>query len=132
MPNPVGRPTDYTPELLEKAHKYIAGAWAFETQDEIPSHIGLAKYLNIMRSTLYDWETHEDKKEFSDILREVKAEQQSELLNKGLNGTFNSAITKLVLGKHGFHEKKDTELTGSGGGPVDMKWTVEIVDVKEE
>lgn len=130
MPNPVGRPSVYTPELLEKAHKYVDGAWAYKTQDEIPSHIGLAKHLGINRLTLYDWAKQEDKKELSNILEAVMAEQQSELLNKGLNGTFNANIVKLVLGKHGFSDKQETELTGAGGGPVDMKWTVEIVEPK--
>jgi hypothetical protein len=35
------------------------------------------------------------------------------LVNKGLNNTFNAAITKLVLGKHGFHDKMDQDLTSS-------------------
>jgi hypothetical protein len=39
--------------------------------------------------------------------------QQKTLVNKGLNNTFNSAITKLVLGKHGFHDKMDQDLTSS-------------------
>ena len=130
MPNPVGRPTQYTPELLEKARKYVGGAWN-HGEDVIPSHIGLAKYLGISRITLYDWATHEDKREFSNILDECMAEQQKELINKGLSSTFNSNITKLVLSKHGYADKSSTEVSGPGGGPVDMKWTVEIVDVKE-
>ena len=127
----IGRPTDYTPELLEKARAYVEGAWN-HGEDVIPSHIGLAKALGISRITLYEWAKHEDKKEFSNILDKVLAEQQNELLNNGLNGTFNSAITKLVLGKHGFHEKKDTELSGPGGSAIDMKWTVEIIEPKKE
>ena len=35
------------------------------------------------------------------------------LLNKGIRGEFNSNITTLVLGKHGYHKKVDTELTGN-------------------
>jgi len=34
-------------------------------------------------------------------------------VNKGLNNTFNSAITKLVLGKHGFHDKMDQDIISS-------------------
>ena len=30
----------------------------------------------------------------------------------GLKGDFNSTITKLVLGKHGYHDKQDVGLTG--------------------
>ena len=36
--------------------------------------------------------------------------QRLVLLNKGLTGEFNSNITKLVLGKHGFHDKREVDL----------------------
>lgn len=132
--NPVGRPTDYTPELLARAKWYVAGEWkkANDGEDKIPSHIGLAKHLEISRLTLYRWAKEEDKDELRNILEDCNAEQQSVLLNNGLDSTFNSNIVKLVLGKHGFHDKSSTELTGAGGGAIDMKWTVEIVEPKGE
>ena len=34
-------------------------------------------------------------------------------LANGLNNTFNSAITKLVLGKHGYHDKMEQDITSS-------------------
>lgn len=33
------------------------------------------------------------------------------LLKNGLNNTFNSNITKLVLGKHGYHDRAQPEST---------------------
>ena len=59
---------------------------------------------------MYKWEA--ENKEFSDILADIKAKQESVLINKGLSGDFNSAITKLVLGKHGYHDKQDMDLKG--------------------
>ena len=59
---------------------------------------------------MYDWEKKYP--EFLYILEAIKLEQQKVLLNKGLSGDFNSAITKLVLGKHGYHEKQDVDLKG--------------------
>jgi hypothetical protein len=50
------------------------------------------------------------------------------LIAKGLSGDFNSAIAKLVLGKHGYHDR--VESTGADGGPIQNKWTIEIVDAK--
>ena len=48
MPNSVGRPTDYTPELVEKAKGYIE-AYS-EEGDMIPSVVGLSKYIGISRT----------------------------------------------------------------------------------
>ena len=108
----VGRPTKYTPELIEKAHSYIAN-WR-TLGDMIPSNEALARYLEINRDTLYDWAKQEEKQEFSDILDEINSLQRSELINNGLSGDFNAAITKLVLGKHGFSDKVDSDITTKG------------------
>ena len=100
-----GRPTKYTEELVNKAKTYIA---SYESSgDVIPSIAGLASVLDVSRTLLYDWEKKYP--EFLYILEAIKREQQKVLLNKGLSGDFNSAITKLVLGKHGYHDKQDIE-----------------------
>ena len=103
-----GRPTKYTDELVSKAKAYITDYAIYG--DVIPSVAGLSSMLGIVRSTLYKWE--EEKQEFSDILRSIKHEQEKVLLNRGLIGDFNSAITKLVLGKHGYHDRQDLDITG--------------------
>ena len=103
-----GRPSKYTPELLEKAAKYMV---AYKKEgDLIPSVAGLSLYLDIARSTVYDWAEDSDKEEFSDILGRILSKQESLLLNNGLSGDFNAQITKLVLGKHGYKEKHDLEV----------------------
>ena len=48
-------------------------------------------------------------------------------MQNGLNNTFNSAITKLVLGKHGYHEKMDQDITTKGEA---MPTTIELVAKK--
>jgi len=103
-----GRPSKYTEELVHKAKQYIV---SYETYgDVIPSIAGLASVLDVSRTLLYDWE--KEYPEFLYILEAIKREQQKVLLNKGLTGDFNSQITKLVLGKHGYHDKQDVGLTG--------------------
>jgi len=105
----VGRPTKYSAELLEKAQHYLDN---FEEYDEvIPSAVGLALVLNITRSTLYEWAKDDNKKEFSDILDNINKKQEQVLLKNGLNNTFNSNITKLVLGKHGYHDRPQQDGT---------------------
>ena len=103
MSSPVGRPSKYNKAILEKANSYLT-EWE-EEGDMIPSVEGLSEFINIARSTLYKWSN--EKKEFSDILESINTKQQKVLINKGLSGLFNSNITKLVLGKHGFSDKQE-------------------------
>lgn len=109
-----GRPTTYTPEMLKKAHSYL-DEWE-KQGDAIPSIVGLVKFIERSKACVYTWAKEEDKKEFSDILANINEEQRLTLINKGLTGEFNSNITKLVLGKHGFHEKR--EISGDIDKPV--------------
>ena len=124
----MARPTKLTDEVREKALDYAAGGWRFEDGHNIPSVVGLAMVLGVSKSTLYLWE--EKDAEFSDILRRIVSSQEFTLLNNGLSGDFNAAITKLVLGKHGYHDKQETDVTSSDGS---MKPTViELVGVTSE
>jgi hypothetical protein len=116
---PGGRPTAYTPELLEKAHGYLS---VYKDEgDVIPSHVGLALYLDISTVCMYDWAKQEEKKEFSNILAKIKAAQHQSLINNGLDGKFNSNITKLVLGKHGYHEKQEVDQTSRVSITIESK-----------
>jgi len=122
----VGRPTKYNQEMVDRSYKYID---EYEKHgDMIPSIEGLSEILDVRRNTIYDWAKDEEK-EFSNILAKLLAKQQKVLINNGLSNTFNSAITKLVLGKHGFHDKVDTDLTSQGES---MKPTVIELVAKDE
>jgi DNA-packaging protein gp3 len=105
----MARPTKYNEDVLEKAKDYLESYRDYG--DIIPSIEGLALHLDLSRTALYDWKTHEDKAEFSYILEKILTKQQNELLKNGLIGDFNSAITKLALGKHGFSDKIDGTVT---------------------
>ncbi|KZZ10594.1 hypothetical protein A3752_12160 [Oleiphilus sp. HI0081] len=98
-----GRPSKYNQALENKANEYSLGAWQ-EAGDVIPSVVGLCRYIQTPRSTIYDWAKRKGN-DFSDILAQINEAQELELLNKGLLGKFNSNIAKLVLGKHGYHNK---------------------------
>lgn len=120
-----GRPTKYTPELLEKAAEYIS---IYESLgDKMPSVAGLACHIKVARETCHVWAKEEGKEDFSNILEEILNEQERVLFNKGLSGDFNSTIVKLALGKHGYTDKAENTIVGDPERPV--KHTVEIIDV---
>ena len=120
---PAGRPTKQTPEIIEAAKSYLEN---YEAAGNVfPSVAGLAVAIKVNRSTLYAW-SREEGSEFSHILADILDKQECVLWDKGMTGEFNSALTKLALGKHGYSDKN--EITGNEGGPVETKWSVEFVN----
>lgn len=113
-----GRPTIQTPELEVQAREYIENY--AEHDHAMPSIVGMSIVIKVTKSTLYDWAKLENN-EFTYILAECMAKQELTLFNNGLNNTFNAAITKLALGKHGYHDKQDNTLSAPDGGPVGIQ-----------
>jgi len=115
--HPGGAPTKCTPELIVAALNYLEN-YKEEFDDAIPSVVGLACVVDVRRETLHVWakEGAEDecdvecKIQISNILRAINDKQERVLINGGLDNSFNSNITKLVLGKHGYHDKQDTHV----------------------
>lgn len=125
-----GRPTLLTPELIEKAKGYLATCVEYQNDGtnktvRLPSIEGLALFLEVGRSVIYDWRDNKNepdpilRAEFMDILEKVLATQASFLLNNGLNGNYNSTISKLILGKHGYVDQKDITSDGKAIGTLD-------------
>lgn len=101
--NPGGRPKKLTDELIEKAKTYID-----EYTTLIPSVAGLAVFLNISRASVYLYANQSE--EFKAILEQILANQELICLEGGLSKQFDSGISKLVLGKHGYKEHRETDL----------------------
>ena len=119
----IGRPTKYNQEILKKTTQYLNNYEEFG--DVIPSIAGLAVCLKLPRTRLYDWASHENKKEFRDMLQDILAKQEQVLLNKGLSGEFNSNIAKLALAKHGYSDRQETNLTSDK--PTEPAITIKFV-----
>ena len=98
----MGRPSDYTEELLAKANEYIN-----DCPDVVHTVVGLCLYIGIAKSTAYRW-AEEDNEEFKDILDYVNSLQEKKLISNGLTNEFNSAITKMMLTKHGYTDKVES------------------------
>jgi len=112
--NPVGRPSEYTQEKLAKALAYINGGWEIEG-DVVPQVAGLSLAIGVTRETVYEWARDPEKKEFTDILTRVQRSQERKLINGGLAGGFNPAVTKMLLVKHGYSDKIEQEHTSPDG-----------------
>lgn len=122
----MARSSELTDEIIQEAKNYAINF--ADHGHAIPSVVGLCSVINRSRSTIYRWAEIEGGG-FRDILDEINERQELELLNKGLRDDFNSNITKLVLGKHGYHDKSDSTLSGPGGKPVEVDSTITFVGV---
>lgn len=107
--NKGGRPTEYNDNMLLKAHEYLASAHDYVDNEgkfhvKIPKAAGMAIHLGVARSTLYEWAKIHS--EFSDILERMNAMQEDRVIDRAMQGTYNSNIAKLLLGKHGYSEEQ--------------------------
>lgn len=108
-----GRPTKYTPELLNKAREYVDGGWEREG-DIVPQLAGLAVYCGITDTTIQAWKDDANKEEFSVLHARVMTMQHQELINKGLSKLTDSSLTKLLLHKHGHSDRQEVDVTSKG------------------
>lgn len=129
----VGRPTDYNETTVSRSREYldscvdevkqvvIGESEKFTSYKEkvtvkLPSIEGLARFLKISKETIYQWEKIHP--EFSDVLHDLRSEQAQRLINMGLSGDYNPVISRLLLAKHGYADKTETELSGKVEGPI--------------
>ena len=116
----IGRPSLFNQSMIDKTKEYIAFFQSHRTAEEwenetelIPSIAGLALFLGVSRSTLYEWAKHN--KSFSDTLEDLLGTQEVSLLNGGLRGRFNAQISKLALANHGYSDKQEIDNKSSDG-----------------
>ena len=84
------------------------GYTSYETKLKVslPTVEGFAKYLGVVRNTLYNWAKSYPK--FKIALNKVVSEQKQRLIDCGLSGSYNSTIAKLILSSnHGMKERVD-------------------------
>ena len=91
-------------ETIAKANRYIKTAYR-NNGGVIPSVEGLSLYLEVSKQTLYNWRDKDDI--WLDVLNRINTKQHDKLISKGLDGSFNPTITKLILTKHGYSDRHD-------------------------
>lgn len=116
-----GRPTKYNEQILIDTQNYIDNHLDFD--DLVPSIAGLACVLKLNKDTIYDWKSHDDKRDFSDMLGQIMVKQERMLLSGGLSSDMNAAIVKLMLSKHNYSDKIEQDIT-SGGKKIENNFII--------
>ena len=120
---PVGRPSELTPEVIEKAWAYLKGGYKSQG-NAVPSVAGLAFALGKSRNVLYEWSKRSN--EFNDILECIATTQEMLLIDGALTGDYSAPFTKLLMTKHGYSDKVETDVTSKGEAVV-MPSVIELV-----
>lgn len=110
-------------EIFAKMYSYLE-----DCPNETPTVAGLAKHMGFARSRIYAWA--ELWEEVADFIEVISTHQEVSLIDNGLNGTFNPAITKMLLSRLGYADKTETDVT-SGGQQLNA-WTINPVTTEKE
>lgn len=118
----------YDPKYIEKVGEYLqqnqdqytefhktrsSTSNSFEqvVRVKLPSIRGFAKFIGVSRKTLYNW--RDEYPEFKEALEDINEEQLERLVNGGLEGSYNSTITKVLLSaNHNIRDGVDTNVSG--------------------
>ena len=103
---PGGRPSKYNADMQAAAEDYVNNFR--EYGDVVPTVASLALHLDVAIKTLYNWATEENP-EFLHIFNRLELLQHKSLVNGGLAGGFNPAVTKMMLTKHGYSDKHEID-----------------------
>lgn len=116
-PKKLGRPTDYSEEVLERLKEYYS--MCGREQTELPTVEGFANFIDVDPDTIGNWgDKHPD---FFGAIKKLKSRQKNQLINDGLYGgkEVNQAMAIFLLkANHGLKETSVTELTGKDGIPL--------------
>lgn len=108
-----GRPTKYSNLMLQAALQYM-DTWK-EKGDAVPTVVGLAMACDVATNTIYNWvgkgrdDTIVACEQFCRLFDLIEQQQHQALVNNGLWGSFNPAITKMMLTKHGYSDKQEVD-----------------------
>jgi hypothetical protein len=105
------RPTSFDPKYIDLGLEYL-GEYQ-ELGHAIPSVVGYCKYAGVAKSTVYDWAKKFP--EFSDIVSAIGEGQELDLINGSLVNKLNPQISKTLLGKHGYSDRVEQDVTSSDG-----------------
>ena len=104
----MSRPTKYNSDMLAIANGYLDNYTRV-----IPSVEDLSIHLDIAMSTVHAWARVHP--EFSGALDRIKKEQMLKVMDGGLMGDYNAAISKLVLHNHGYSDKTEVDNRSTDG-----------------
>ena len=122
-PSRGGRNTELDTMLIDYGMHYL-DHWE-EEGNQVPTIPGFCLAVGISKATFYNWindftqpgkELTGLQSQFLDLACQLEDTQHDKLIQKGLAGSFQPTIAKLILYKHGHSEKGEIEVKGAKNG----------------
>ncbi len=99
--HPGGRPSKYTEDMPARVRYYTENC-----VEILPTQAGFARSIGVSERTIARWKKKNE--EFCQALEYLHTVQAEILINKGLDGSYNSTICKLILcSNHGYKKRSD-------------------------
>lgn len=132
---PAGRPSDYSQELADNICAQLAEGISLRTicnADDMPDKSSVFRWLRIHDEFLDQYARA--KENSADALLEdmlhIADDTNEEVQRSRLRVDVRKwAASKLKPKKYG--DKVSQEISGPNGGPIDMSWTVEVMDAQD-
>lgn len=133
-PELIEKAKTYLSTCIDKPVWTEKGGMAY-VEVNLPTKVGLALFLGINKDTVEEWckditpfsgidnlpssdhvyfDALNLRQEFSVIVKEIQIEQEKRLINNGLGGLYKEKTTGMLLSKHGYAEKTETDITSKG------------------
>jgi hypothetical protein len=126
-----GRPSIFTDELAREAIAAVAEVYSFAGTEE---RIGVGEGTingdgGWLDQNLTFTDTDGTERDFSRAFMRARGQARTDLVQGGLTGDYDSSFTKYMLRSSFDQNPPDkTEVTGEGGGPVQIEFSEEIVE----
>lgn len=126
--NAMSRTTTFDPKYLPLVSEYLqqckdeeynfhktrglnSNTYVEKIRVRLPSIDGFARYIGVTRATIYNWA--DENTEFAEAIEEISIEQKVRLIDRGLDGSYNPVMAKMLLSaNHGMREGIDTTTNG--------------------
>ena len=103
-----GRPSKYNTRTLRNTKEYIQS-----NTDVVPTIAGLARHLNVTRTSIYQWIKDDIDSEFTNTVSMMTDERERKLINGALDGTYNAGAAALILKtSHGYSDRDNNQDAG--------------------
>lgn len=113
-----GRPSKLTSEVLAKAWEYLNNTTSIAVNSGglLPTKERLALTLGVSRQTLDNWKAANP--DFLDICNTMDAMQADMLVQNGLVGRYQPAITAIMLSRHDYVKQEKLDNTHEMVNPI--------------
>ena len=107
----MGAPSKLTPATIKRGTMYYKKA--LDTPGSVPTLQGLSRAMGVSLTTTTTWRDKAENAAYLELILNIELLQHDRVLEGSLLGTYNPAIAKLILSRHGYGDRHEVDHTSS-------------------